>query len=172
MSRKSTILALAAIVSLGSIALSSTSASAFGHGRGFGGGGMHSGGGMHVSGGMHSFRGYRTGGFAFRRFAHVRPLWRHPHWRFGWRRPYWVAPVIATGLATTYATAPTWNRCTCLTKEYTPEGAVVFKDLCTKEMAMNPPETPAPAADYSPASQQPQTQGYAQPQAQPYAQYR
>jgi len=171
MSRKSTILALAAIASLGSIALSSTSASAFGHGRGFGGG-VHTGGGMHVSGGMHSFRGYRTGGFAFRRFAHVRPLWRHPHWRFGWRRPYWVAPVIATGLATTYATAPTWNRCTCLTKEYTPEGAVVFKDLCTKEMAMNPPETPAPAADYSPAPQQPQTQGYAQPQTQPYAQYR
>jgi hypothetical protein len=171
MSRKSTILALAAIASLGSIALSSTSASAFGHGRGFGGG-VHTGGGMHVSGGMHSFHGYRTGGFAFRRFAHVRPLWRHPHWRFGWRRPYWVAPVIATGLATTYATAPTWNRCTCLTKEYTPEGAVVFKDLCSKEMAMNPPETPAPAADYSPAPQQPQTQGYAQPQTQPYAQYR
>jgi hypothetical protein len=172
MSRKSTILALAAIASLGSIALSSTSASAFGHGGGFGGGGMRMSGGMHVSGGMHSFRGYRTGGFAFRRFAHVRPLWRHPHWHFGWRRPYWVAPVIATGLATTYATAPTWNRCTCLTKEYTPEGAVVFKDLCTKEMAMNPPETPAPAADYSPAPQSPQTQGYAQPQAQPYAQYR
>jgi len=168
MSRKSTILALAAIASLGSIALSSTSASAFGHG----GGGMRTGGGMHVSGGMHSFRGYRTGGFAYRRVVHVRPHWWHPHWRFGWRRPYWVAPVIATGLATTYATAPTWNRCTCLTKEYTPEGAVVFKDLCTKEMAMNPPETPAPAADYSPAPQQPQTQGYAQPQAQPYAQYR
>ena len=25
--------------------------------------------------------------------------------------------------------------CTCLTKEYTPEGVAVFKDLCTKEMA-------------------------------------
>ena len=29
--------------------------------------------------------------------------------------------------------------CTCLTKEYTPEGAVLFKDRCTNEMAMNPP---------------------------------
>src|SRR4051812_4835972 len=94
MPRKSTILALAAIASLGSIALSSTSASAFGHGRGFGGGGPHIGGGMHMSGGMHSFRGYRTGGFAYRRVVHVRPHWWHPHWRFGWRRPYWVAPVI------------------------------------------------------------------------------
>jgi hypothetical protein len=172
MSRKSTILALAAIAWLGSLALSSTGASAFGHGRGLGGG-AHMG-GMHMSGGMHAFRGggYRTGGFAFRRVVHVRPHWWHPHWRIGWRRPYWVAPVIATGLATTYAAAPTWNRCTCLTKEYTPEGAVVFKDLCTKEMAMNPPETPAPAADYSPVPQQPQVQGYAQPQTQPYAQYR
>lgn len=172
MSRKSTILALAAIASLGSFALSSTSASAFGHGRGFGGGGSHMG-GMHMSGGMHRLYGgghFRTGGIAFRRVVHFRPHWRHPHWRFGWRRPYWVAPVIATGLATTYATAPTWNRCTCLTKEYTPEGAVVFKDLCTKEMAMNPPEVSAPAAEYTPAPQPPQTQGYAQPQ--PYPQYR
>jgi hypothetical protein len=30
-----------------------------------------------------------------------------------------------------------------LTKEYTPEGAVLFKDRCTNEAAMNPPP-PAP----------------------------
>jgi hypothetical protein len=29
--------------------------------------------------------------------------------------------------------------CTCLSKEYTSQGAVVFKDRCTAEMAMNPP---------------------------------
>ena len=28
--------------------------------------------------------------------------------------------------------------CTCLTKNYTPEGRVVFQDLCTKEMASAP----------------------------------
>ena len=28
--------------------------------------------------------------------------------------------------------------CTCLTKNYTPEGMVVFQDLCTKEMASAP----------------------------------
>jgi len=28
--------------------------------------------------------------------------------------------------------------CTCLTKDYTPEGQVVFQDLCTKEMASAP----------------------------------
>ena len=167
MSRKSTILALAAIASLGVFALSSTSASAFG-GRGGGhiSGGGHHGGGMHIGGGMHRLHG---GGISFRRVVHFRPHWKHPHFRIGWRRPYWVAPVVATGVAA-YATAPTWNRCTCLTKEYTPEGAVVFKDLCTKDIAMNPPLAPAPAAEYSPAPQLPQ-QGYVQPQPQPYVQY-
>jgi hypothetical protein len=41
--------------------------------------------------------------------------------------------------AGTFAAAPSWNRCNCLAKEYTPQGAVVFKDVCTNEMAMNPP---------------------------------
>ena len=35
--------------------------------------------------------------------------------------------------------ASTPGPCTCLSKEYTQEGAVVFKDRCTAEMAMNPP---------------------------------
>jgi hypothetical protein len=173
MSRKSTILALAAIASLGTFALSSTGASAFGHGGGFGGGARMSGGahmgGFHA-GGFHT-GGLRGGGFAFRRIVRIHPPHWHLHYRFGWRRPYWIAPVVTTGIAS-YATAPAWNRCTCLTKEYTPEGAVVFKDLCTKEMAMNPPENPAPAAEDMTAPQQPQVQGYAQPQAQPYPQYR
>jgi hypothetical protein len=29
--------------------------------------------------------------------------------------------------------------CTCLSKEYTPDGRVLFKDLCTNEAAINPP---------------------------------
>lgn len=32
--------------------------------------------------------------------------------------------------------------CNCLTKTYTPDGAVVFKDLCTKEMASAPVDSP------------------------------
>jgi hypothetical protein len=162
MSRKSTILALAAIASLGTFALSSTSASAFGHS----GGGMRMNGGGHVSSLRTSVRtsGLRGSSFAFRRIVRLHPPHWHPHYRFAWRRPYWVAPVGA-GIAT-YMTAPTWNRCTCLTKEYTPEGVVVFKDLCTKEMAMNPPENPAPAAEDMTAPQPPQAQGYAQPHPQ------
>jgi hypothetical protein len=38
--------------------------------------------------------------------------------------------------------------CTCLTKGYTPEGKVVFKDLCTQEMASAPVDGgPAPASE-------------------------
>jgi hypothetical protein len=151
-----TALALAAIASLGLFALTTHDASA----RGFGGhGGMRMGGGMHV--GIAHTGSFRTIGHRPTFIVNHRP---HFHWRYGWRRPYWVAPVVATGVATGVVSAPTWNRCTCLTKEYTPEGAVVFKDLCTKEMAMNPPANVSPAA-YDP-SQDPTTQGGLQPQIQ------
>jgi hypothetical protein len=46
--------------------------------------------------------------------------------------------------------------CTCLTKNYTPEGLVVFQDLCTKEMASAP-------VDGSPA------QAQAEPQSNDFA---
>ena len=53
----------------------------------------------------------------------------------------YVAPVVAAGVATvaatTVATAPA--PVACLTKEYTPTGAVLFRDICTSEWAMNPP---------------------------------
>jgi hypothetical protein len=151
MFRKSTILSLAAAATLGVLAISTTSASAF-H---FGGGGMRAG-GVHFSAarvaGPH-FAFHRN--FAFRRIVRVGPPRHHWHWRWHFaRHPYWIAPVVATGVAAaTYAATPT---CNCLTKSYTQDGAVVFKDLCTKEMAMNPPADAAPQA--------PATLGYAQPQ--------
>ena len=43
---------------------------------------------------------------------------------------------------------PVAGPCTCLTKDYTPEGQVVFKDLCTKEMASAPVDgAPAQASE-------------------------
>ena len=158
MSRKSAILALAAVASLGSVALSSSHAMAFGRG-----GGMH-------------FAALRVGHPSFV-IGHLRgPHW-YPHhdWHFGWRRPYWIAPVVATAA---YSAAPSWNRCNCLTKEYTPEGAVVFKDMCTNESAINPPANgpttgdasePQPPTNQS-YSQPSQQQGYLQPQQQGYLQ--
>ncbi|MBV8837569.1 MAG: hypothetical protein JO000_13590, partial [Alphaproteobacteria bacterium] len=46
------------------------------------------------------------------------------------------------GVATAgYAVAPAATpapSCTCLTKQYTPDGLVVFQDVCTKEVASAP----------------------------------
>jgi hypothetical protein len=159
---RKTTLALAAVASLAALALATDAASA----HGFGGG----------------VRGFRGGSsYHFTSVRRIGPppiiIGHHPHPHWAWRHHYWVAPVVATGVATAVVTAPTvstWNRCSCLTKNYTPEGAVVFKDVCTQETAMNPPAQPAsydPGQD--PAAQgslQPQMQSQAQAQAQAQAQ--
>jgi hypothetical protein len=165
------ILALAAAASLGALAVSTTDASAFGHfgggGRGFARASFARVGTPHVA--------FRQN-FAFRRIGFPKlypPHPPHPHWAWWWWHHHhhhwiWGVPAIAGGVtyATTpsYASAPATNTCNCLTKQYTQEGAVVFKDVCTNEMAMNPP-----AADTAPqatASLQPtpMQQGYLQPQ--------
>ena len=149
MFRKSTLLAFAASVALGLATLAPTSASAFGgHGGGFHGGGFHRGG--HV-GGRH-FGGFRGGHV---RVGHFR---RHHRWHghrhyVRWHRPLLYSTPVVYGVARTPVAGP----CTCLSKEYTPEGAVLFKDRCTNEMAMNPPQAePGPAAEVAPQLQ-PQT---------------
>jgi hypothetical protein len=179
MSGKSIMVALAAAVSLGTFALSSSDASAFG--RAFASAGPHGVSGIRTAvinrGGVSPIRTaiLHTGilNQGIKPFPILHPPHPHPHWwwhwHFGWRHPYWIAPVVAGGVATSYAsyaTAPAaTSRCTCLTKEYTPQGAVVFKDVCTNEMAMNPPANAASAADTEPQMpQQPTQQGYLQPQ--------
>ena len=134
MVRRSTILALAASAALGLAMLAPTSASAM-HGGGHGGG-MHGG---HGGGG------------------HWGGHYPHAHWHVRYHRPVWygVRPVYAVYAPRVASPGP----CTCLSKEYTPEGAVLFKDRCTNEAAMNPPAQPAP-----------QQTGSLEPQAQPYAQ--
>jgi hypothetical protein len=75
------------------------------------------------------------------------------HYRYRWYnpRPYYYAarPVISTP-----------GPCTCLTKEYTPQGQVLFKDRCTNEAAINPPLQQQSAVEappqQSPASYQQQ----------------
>jgi hypothetical protein len=134
MLRKSLLLAVAASAALGFAMLSPGVASAKGHGGGMGG--HHGGHGGHVH----------------------RPHF-HPHWHVRYRRPIWYArPVVYT------AVRPVAGPCTCLSKEYTPEGAVVFKDRCTNEMAMNPPAQTAPQQTGEVEQQQPQyAQQYVQP---------
>ena len=53
----------------------------------------------------------------------------------------------------------TRNTCNCLTKDYTPDGIVIFKDLCTKETASAPlPGSPAAAALEQQQKQQQQSE--------------
>ena len=128
MLRKSTLLAVAASAALGLALLSPTLASAKNHGGGHGGGGHKMHGGGHGGGKMH---GYHGGG---RHAGHHRH--RHRHWHVRYHRPVWygVRPVY-----TSYSTPRVAGPCTCLTKQYTPDGRVLFKDICTNEAAINPP---------------------------------
>ena len=159
---RNAMLALAAVATLGTATLISTTDSAdargFGGGfsRGGGGGGMgmaRMGGGggrvgigrvgmgrVHLGGRIHLGNRIRIGHHR----PHFRPNWCHRwhhHCRIHvrWPRPLiYGAPVVA---ATTYAVAPVAAaapRCTCLTKEYTQDGLVVFQDVCTKEVASAP----------------------------------
>ena len=129
MFRKSTLLAVAASAALGLALLAPTSADA----RGFGGG--HGGGhGMGMHGGGHGMHGGH-GGLGGRHFGHNRFHWHRQYAR--WHRPYLYG---YTGYATYSVARPAVaGPCTCLSKEYTPEGAVLFKDNCTNEAAINPP---------------------------------
>lgn len=161
MVRKFTVLAAAAIAAIGLTLLSPSTADArAGHG-----GGIHRAhGGGHGGGhGVRRFGGHRHIGHFRRHRPHWRGhRWRHRHvrhwcWRHPWRcrRPVWYYPRPVVYAARPAIAGP----CTCLSKSYTPEGAVLFKDNCTNEMAMNPPAV-APAAQVEP--QQPQA-AYAPP---------
>jgi hypothetical protein len=79
-------------------------------------------------------------------------------WRFRehrhfvrWHHHIWVRPVgYAVRTIETGSVQPA--PCTCLTKNYTPEGMVVFQDLCTKEMASAPVDR---SSDQAQAEQRP-----------------
>ncbi len=110
MSRKF-ILSLAAIATLAGAALTSSNADAMIRG---------------ISG------NHPNGHPNIRERIHVR---FHEHRHFvRWHNHIWVRPVGYVVGVTAVQPGP----CTCLTKDYTPEGLVVFQDLCTKEMASAP----------------------------------
>jgi hypothetical protein len=70
----------------------------------------------------------------------------HPHFEHHVR--YWHYREHAYIRPVAYVRPVVAGLCTCLTKEYTPEGVVVFKDLCTNEMASGPvDEAPAKASE-------------------------
>ena len=81
--------------------------------------------------------------------------------------PVPVVTPVPVGGPTYVASRPVAGPCTCLSKEYTPDGAVLFKDRCTNEMAMNPPSAPQQTGQ---AEVQQQTAQYQQQYVQPQPQ--
>jgi hypothetical protein len=74
--------------------------------------------------------------------------WPHYHPHF---RPVFVHRYI--GVRPVDVSVATPATCSCLTKDYSPEGQVVFKDLCTKEMASAPVDgSAAQTSDADPAN--------------------
>jgi hypothetical protein len=129
---------------------SSVSRSPSGGGFRGGGGGFHGGGGGGHGGGGHGGGWGGHGGYH--------------HWHYGYRRPIWYARPVVYSVARPVAVSSP-GPCTCLSKEYTPEGAVLFKDRCTNETAMNPPAQPEP--QQTGQLDQQYRQQYVQPQPQP-----
>jgi hypothetical protein len=181
MSRKLTLtFALATAATIAAASLASTTADARGFGGGFGGGRVASGG---FRGGQFAGSGRtltpilnpgRTGNPRFPRWpGHPGHQWAyHPHGHLFFRDGRWImidqvddeAPVAA---------AP--GPCTCLTKTYTPDGLVVFADVCTKEAASARVDgsadtaTPVPPADKSSDATEAQPPVTAAPTSQNYA---
>ena len=173
-------LALAAVAALGVAPLITTGPAdarpGFHGGRG-GHIGMRVGGprlGVHVGARLHVGHRIRIGHHRphFRPHFHPRPHWCH---RFPWRcriHVRWPRPVIVgtpVVAAATYAVAPrVTSRCTCLTKEYTQDGLVVFQDVCTKEIAAAPiGNTQLPPAGATSTYPVPAPQTQLEPQDQP-----
>lgn len=140
---RQSILALAAVAAIGTTALSSTSAFAF-HPI------------FPVPIGFH---------------PHFPPPIVHPHFpppifiphHVGWHAPIIVGgPVVSqVGYAPAIQATPRLaepSRCSCLTKEYTSDGNVLFKDLCTKESALAPTQEALALQQQQEQQSQPQVQ--------------
>lgn len=155
-------------------------------GGNFGGGhvGGHIGGGTRIGNvgkpGGTPWRGFRNPGFKVGqgqpcRYSANCGINRHPphppHWcrwtgrchiHVRWRPGFYGVGAVATSyaVAPTVAVAAPARPCTCLSKEYTQDGLVVFQDVCTKEVASAPIgntqvqlQLPAPEQQQAPAQQ-------------------
>lgn len=77
---------------------------------------------------------------------HKHWCWHHKHhhhckkWWIDYETTY-VTPTYTYSEPSTpsYVYTKPAPSCTCLTKEYAPDGTVIFKDVCTKEMATSEP---------------------------------
>jgi hypothetical protein len=191
MSRKLTLtFALATAATIAAATLGSSTADARGgFGGGFGGGRM--GGGFasaHIGNGGRTLtpilgrggnpgRGNpgRIGKPRFPRWPGHHWVW-HPHGHLVFRGGRWITiDEVADGPVDAAPIAPVAGPCTCLTKSYTPDGLVVFADVCTKEAASARVDgspaaaTPVPQLDKSSDATDAQPPVTAAPTSQNYA---
>ncbi len=152
MSRK-VILTLATAATIAAAGLASSAADARGFGGGGGGFGHSASMGRVAGGGTgHIGRGHGNGGGrlvpilnpGLPGHGHVAHN-HHHHWIF--RGGRWI--IIDDVVDEVPVVEPAPGPCTCLTKNYTPDGLVVFADLCTKESASA--RVDGKAADVTPA---------------------
>jgi hypothetical protein len=133
-------------MTLGATALGGSGAYAgSGHSGGSHSGSSHHG---HYGHGSHWSHYQHRYGHRYAHYYHRYPYWHHNHyaaWRY--QRPY-SSNASDDSDTDGAASAPAASRqpCNCLTKEYLPDGNVMFKDLCTKEEAMMTQEAPSPAS--------------------------
>jgi hypothetical protein len=140
MSRK-VIFTLAAAATVAAATLVTSSAS---YARGsMGGGGSHFSGSSRSAGGNHFARVSHFPRLREPRDPghHIGLHEHHHHWAF--RNGIWVEDDVVDAVDAAPAAAP--GPCTCLTKNYTPAGLVVFADICTKESASAPVDSTADA---------------------------
>jgi hypothetical protein len=164
MSRK----VILSLVAAGTIAAASFASDST-YARGFGGGGFGGGhfGGGHFGGGHFGGSRFAGGGHFSQRRGRLIPIlnpgrpgypghpvhwvWHHHdhgHWVF--RDGVWID--IDAAVDETPVVQPAAGLCTCLTKSYTPNGLVVFADVCTKEAASAPVDGQAADATQLPTS--------------------
>ena len=145
------ILTLAAAASVAAASVTLGSSAVYARGMSGSGGGNHfsSGGRIHMAAVNHNSG--RSNRMVTRRRIPPIVIGHLHHHRHHWvfRGGRWI--VLDEDIAEpALAAAP--GPCTCLTKTYTPEGLVVFADVCTKESASAPAEGDTADASKAPTS--------------------
>jgi len=83
--------------------------------------------------------------------THIGHHHHHHHWVF--RHGHWI--VLGEDVAPVLERTVSPGPCSCLTKTYTPEGLVVFADICTRESASAPAMDDTADASKAPTSDVP-----------------
>jgi hypothetical protein len=102
----------------------------------------------------HPVRGGDNGGRGDHPKFPGHPGFFHDHGRWVFRDGRWIIVDAAIADVPVVAPAVADGPCTCLIKTYTPDGLVVFADVCTKEAASAPVGGSAPAVNQAPVAPQ------------------